>query len=152
MSGPYGPGPYRDQPGPSQQPGPGPFQPGGYPPPPRKLTRSRGDKFLGGVCGGVARYLNMDPTLVRVLWVVLSLVTSGAGLLVYLVMLFVVPEEDQVPPQVHGPGAPGWQPGAPAQGDGVWGAAGAPWEQLQPSSQPAPRPEETPRKGDDPVS
>jgi len=65
-----------------------------YPPyqQPRKLERSRTNKVLGGVCGGVANYLNMDPTLVRVLTVVISLFT-GVPVILYLIALFVIPEE-----------------------------------------------------------
>jgi phage shock protein PspC (stress-responsive transcriptional regulator) len=67
-----------------------------YPPynqPPRKLERSRSNRVLGGVCGGVANYVNMDPTLVRVLTVVISLFT-GVPIILYLIALFVIPEED----------------------------------------------------------
>ncbi len=67
-----------------------------YPPynqPPRKLERSRSNRVLGGVCGGVAYYVNMDPTLVRVLTVVISLFT-GVPIILYLIALFVIPEED----------------------------------------------------------
>ena len=108
--------------------------------PPRRLERSRSNRVLGGVCSGVANYLNMDPTLVRVLTVVLTLFT-GVPVVVYLVLLLVVPEEgSETPPNV----GPGYQRGSqtipttqqPAN-DPVWGSAGAPWEQSA-SSRPAP--------------
>jgi phage shock protein C len=69
-----------------------------YPPstPSRKLTRSRTNKMVGGVCGGVASYLNMDPTVVRILTVVLSLFT-GVPIVLYIVALLVVPEEGAEP-------------------------------------------------------
>jgi phage shock protein PspC (stress-responsive transcriptional regulator) len=81
-----------------------------YPPynqPPRKLERSRSNRVLGGVCGGVANYVNMDPTLVRVLTVVISLFT-GVPIILYLIALFVIPEEDtsggpRTYPPVNGP-------------------------------------------------
>ena len=64
-----------------------------YPPqPPRRLERSKSNRILGGVCAGVANYLNMDPTLVRVLTVVISLFT-GVPVILYIIALFVVPEE-----------------------------------------------------------
>ena len=63
-----------------------------YPPPPKKLERSTSNKVLGGVCGGVAKYLNMDPTLVRVLTVVISVFT-GFPVIAYIIALFVIPEE-----------------------------------------------------------
>lgn len=58
----------------------------------RKLYRSRKDRMIAGVAGGLGEYLNMDPTLVRLLFVLFAL-AGGPGLLVYLVMLLVVPEE-----------------------------------------------------------
>lgn len=58
-----------------------------------RLYRSRTDRVIGGVAGGVARALDVDPSLVRVAWVVLALLTGGLAAVVYLVMLVVVPEE-----------------------------------------------------------
>ncbi|MGH3117858.1 MAG: PspC domain-containing protein [Gaiellales bacterium] len=61
--------------------------------PVKRLTRSRTDRKIGGVCGGLANYLGMDPTLVRLLWVVLMLATIGVGLLAYVIFWIVVPLE-----------------------------------------------------------
>ena len=58
----------------------------------RKLYRSRTNRKLGGVCGGLARYFNTDATLIRVLFVVLT-VLGGAGPLIYLAMWIIVPNE-----------------------------------------------------------
>jgi phage shock protein C len=58
----------------------------------RKLYRSRTDRKLAGVCGGLAQYSNMDATLIRVLFVVLT-VLGGVGPVLYLAMWIVVPEE-----------------------------------------------------------
>lgn len=58
----------------------------------KRLTKSQNDKKLCGVCGGVAEYLNLDPTVVRLLWVLLT-VFGGAGLLAYIVAAFIMPEE-----------------------------------------------------------
>ena len=58
----------------------------------KKLYRSRYDKKLAGVCGGLAQYLNMDPTVVRLVWVLITLF-AGAGLLAYLICALVIPEE-----------------------------------------------------------
>jgi phage shock protein PspC (stress-responsive transcriptional regulator) len=49
--------------------------------------------MVGGVAGGMAAALRMDPSLVRIGWVILALATAGAAIIVYFVMLFVVPEE-----------------------------------------------------------
>jgi phage shock protein PspC (stress-responsive transcriptional regulator) len=58
----------------------------------KKLYRSREDRVLGGVCGGLAEYLALDSTLIRLLFVVFAL-AGGPGLLAYIIMLFVVPEK-----------------------------------------------------------
>jgi phage shock protein C len=60
----------------------------------RRLYRSRTDRKLAGVCGGLARYFNTDATLIRVL-VVLLAVLGGSGLVIYLAMWIIVPEEPQ---------------------------------------------------------
>ncbi|MGY5854552.1 MAG: PspC domain-containing protein [Candidatus Thorarchaeota archaeon] len=73
-------------PGPGAGPGPGPGPGAGG-----TLYRSRRNRVIGGVCGGIGEYFGIDPTLIRILWVVLSLV-YGAGLLIYLILFFLVPE------------------------------------------------------------
>ncbi|MCG8608225.1 PspC domain-containing protein [bacterium] len=63
----------------------------------KKLTRSVKDRMIGGVCGGVAEYFSIDPSIVRVLWAILTLAGGGLlGILAYVVMLIVVPEESAV--------------------------------------------------------
>lgn len=62
------------------------------PRPAKKLYLSRTDKKIAGVCGGVAQYLDMDATLVRVIWVMTALF-AGWGLLGYLIAWLVIPEE-----------------------------------------------------------
>ena len=63
-------------------------------PPPKRLTRSRSDRLIGGVCGGLGRYFNTDPLFFRIGAVALTFL-GGAGLLLYLAALFLVPNEDQ---------------------------------------------------------
>lgn len=59
----------------------------------RPLRRSRDDRMIAGVVGGLAEYLGMDPTLARVLFVVLSLISAAfPGALVYLILWLIVPE------------------------------------------------------------
>lgn len=61
--------------------------------PQKRLTRSR-DKMVGGVLAGIANYFDIDPTLVRIGYVVLSIASVGfPGLLAYLIMWAIVPEE-----------------------------------------------------------
>lgn len=59
---------------------------------PRRLYRSQTNRMLGGVCGGLAEYFNTDATLIRVLFVVLT-VLGGAGPLIYLAMWIIVPNQ-----------------------------------------------------------
>ena len=60
--------------------------------PPRRLVRTSWDSPVSGVCGGIAAYLNLDPTLVRVLAVIAILVTFPVGLIAYFVMWGVMPK------------------------------------------------------------
>lgn len=64
--------------------------------PDRKLRRSRRDKKIAGVCAGFADYLELDATLVRMIWLMLAFV--GWGLIGYLVAWIIMPEEPQVSP------------------------------------------------------
>ncbi|MFM8321242.1 MAG: PspC domain-containing protein [Chloroflexota bacterium] len=69
----------------------------------KKLYRSRSDRFIGGVCGGLGEYTGVDPTIVRLLFVLGTVLTAvGLGVVAYLVLLVVVPEnpnEILPPPQ-----------------------------------------------------
>ena len=58
----------------------------------KKLYRSKTNKTIAGVCGGLAEYINMDPTVVRLLWVLIT-AFAGAGLIAYLVCAIVIPEK-----------------------------------------------------------
>ena len=60
----------------------------------KRLKRSTTDVWLGGVCGGIAEYLDIDPTLVRIGYVVLSLGSAAfPGLLIYLILWMIMPKE-----------------------------------------------------------
>mgnify|MGYP003315988053 FL=1 len=62
----------------------------------KKLYRSS-NRVLAGVCGGIAEYLDIDPTVVRVLYIVLSFFSAAfPGLLLYLILLLFIPNYDQV--------------------------------------------------------
>lgn len=59
------------------------------------LQRSRTDKVVGGVCGGIARSLDWDPTLVRVGYILLSVLSAAfPGFLVYIILWIVMPESN----------------------------------------------------------
>ena len=65
---------------------------GGAVDPTRKLYRSKSNRKLAGVCGGLAQYFNLDATLIRVLFIALA-VLGGSGLVLYLAMWIIVPNE-----------------------------------------------------------
>ena len=58
----------------------------------KKLYKSRYDKKLCGVCGGIAQYFNIDPTIVRLIWAAL-IVFAGTGILIYILAAIILPEE-----------------------------------------------------------
>ena len=61
-----------------------------------RLTRSRDQRMLAGVCGGLAEFLSMDITLMRVLWVVATLISGGVTLIAYPIFWLVMPESGRI--------------------------------------------------------
>ena len=62
------------------------------PPTPRRLTRSSRHKMIAGVCGGLAEYFQLDPTVVRVAYVLISIISVAfPGILAYIILMFVMP-------------------------------------------------------------
>ncbi len=61
----------------------------------KKLYRSRTDRMISGVCGGLGKYLGIDPTLIRLVFVLLLLFGVGSGLILYVILMFIVPEEPE---------------------------------------------------------
>ena len=59
----------------------------------KKLYRSDENKMLAGVCGGIAEYFGVDPTLIRLAWVVFSRL-GGSGLLAYILAAIIIPRDD----------------------------------------------------------
>ena len=59
---------------------------------PKRLYRSKKDKIIGGVCGGIAEYFNIDPTIIRILAVIIAL-AYGSGILAYLIAWIIIPEK-----------------------------------------------------------
>ncbi len=76
----------------------------------RRLTRSRSNRVIAGVCAGLAEYLGVDPVLLRLAFVVLA-IAGGGGIVIYLLGWILIPEEDPDAPAA--PGAP--QPPPPAE-------------------------------------
>lgn len=61
----------------------------------KRLYRSKRNRMLFGVCGGLAEYFNVDPTLVRILFIILLLGSVGTAILLYLLLAIVMPEEPE---------------------------------------------------------
>jgi len=57
-----------------------------------KLYRSRSQKMIAGVCGGIAEYFNIDVTLIRLIWALVSIPSFGTGILVYIIASIIIPE------------------------------------------------------------
>ncbi|MCK4943508.1 MAG: PspC domain-containing protein [Candidatus Aminicenantes bacterium] len=61
----------------------------------KKLMRSRKNKMIAGVCGGIAEYFNQDPTLVRIIYVLVSIFSIAfPGILVYIILWLIIPESE----------------------------------------------------------
>jgi phage shock protein C len=68
---------------------------------PRRLYRSRQERMIGGVCGGLGKYFGIDATVLRILFI-LGVLLAGHGILIYLVLLVLMPEEPLSPPAASG--------------------------------------------------
>jgi phage shock protein C len=75
---------------------------------PKKLYRSRSERMIAGVCGGMGKYLGIDATVIRLLFALLSIFTGVVpGLILYLVLMFIIPDEPlESPPASPEPPAP----------------------------------------------
>ena len=62
----------------------------------KKLYKIEEGKKLDGVCGGIAEYFNIDPTLVRLVWALVTLCTVGVGLIGYLICAVIMPKKSEV--------------------------------------------------------
>lgn len=58
----------------------------------KRLYRSSANYMLAGVCGGIAEYFNIDPTLVRLAWVVMSAASMGTGIIAYIIAAIIIPK------------------------------------------------------------
>ena len=58
----------------------------------KRLYKSKENRMLDGVCGGIAEYFNIDPTIVRLAWAIFSL-AGGSGVLAYIIALIIIPEK-----------------------------------------------------------
>ena len=78
---------------------------------PRRLYRSRSDRAIAGIAGGMAEYLEVDPTVVRILWILAGIFTGGLMLLLYVILAFVIPANPY--PGGPIPAGAGYAPGSP---------------------------------------
>ncbi len=62
----------------------------------KQLKRSLQNRKICGVCGGIGEYLNIDPTVVRLIWVLITLASCGTGLIAYIIAAIVMPESNEV--------------------------------------------------------
>lgn len=58
----------------------------------KRLLRSTTNRMICGVCGGIGEYFKIDPTVIRLIWVILSFCSAGSGLIVYILAAVIMPE------------------------------------------------------------
>ena len=59
----------------------------------KKLYRSKKERMIGGVCGGIGEFLEIDPTVVRVIWAFLTILSIGVGIIAYILAWIIIPEK-----------------------------------------------------------
>jgi phage shock protein C len=70
--------------------------------PVKRLYRSRNDRIIAGVCGGLGEYFDVDPNIIRIIWLLVGL--TGTGIIAYILAWVIIPEE---PPRTPTPSEPG---------------------------------------------
>jgi len=81
----------------------------------RELRRSQTDRKISGVCGGIAEYLNVDPNIVRLAAIALTIITGGAFILAYVIAIVVMPDSPKPAPVWNPPANQPAQSGQPTQ-------------------------------------
>ena len=65
----------------------------------KKLVRSMSDRWIAGICGGIGEYFEIDPNVIRVVWVIVTVLTGFvAGIIIYILLWILLPEEGQARP------------------------------------------------------
>jgi phage shock protein C len=106
-----------------------------------RLERSTTNRIVGGICGGIAEYLQVDATLVRVFFVIVILLTAGFAILGYIALLFLMPMPGQPQPFVRGGAGSAATTADPATSSDP--SATMPMtSEAMPISRPAPAPED----------
>ena len=60
----------------------------------KRIYRDKSNSMLAGVCSGIAKYFDLDPTVIRLIWVVITL-AGGSGLIAYIICALIIPEEPE---------------------------------------------------------
>ena len=60
----------------------------------KRLHRSKKERMLGGVCAGLGEHFDIDPTVIRLVWAVITVISIGTGVLVYILAWILIPEEE----------------------------------------------------------
>jgi phage shock protein C len=80
----------------------------------RQLRRSQADRKISGVCGGLGEYFNLDPTIVRIAAVALTVFTGGGFIIAYVLAMLIMPDQQpETPVWNYPPPAPGYTPPTP---------------------------------------
>jgi phage shock protein C len=69
----------------------------------KRLYRSKKERMLGGVCAGLGEHLDIDPTVIRLIWAAVTILSLGTGILVYILAWILIPEEDTGSPAPQAP-------------------------------------------------
>ncbi|KUK59788.1 MAG: Phage shock protein C, PspC [Methanoculleus marisnigri] len=65
----------------------------------KKLTRSTSDRWVAGICGGIGEYFEIDPNVIRVVWVIVTVLTGFLpGIIIYILLWIILPEQGQARP------------------------------------------------------
>ena len=59
----------------------------------KRLIKSFSNRMISGVCGGIGEYFNIDPTVIRLIWAILTFCGFGSGILIYIIAAIVLPEQ-----------------------------------------------------------
>jgi phage shock protein C len=60
----------------------------------QRLYRSKNNRIMGGVCAGLGEHLDVDPTVIRLIWAVVTLLSFGTGIIIYILAWIIIPEDD----------------------------------------------------------
>jgi len=60
----------------------------------KRVYRSKKERILGGVCAGIGAHLEVDPTVIRLIWAGVSVLSIGTGIVIYILAWIIIPEED----------------------------------------------------------